>query len=49
MRTDSPNLDKIGPGRDSLKSLLRGMLTRDPEKRFNIYDVINDAWVTNDG
>lgn len=49
VKTKSPDLDKLGPGQDQLKNLLRCMLERDPEKRMSIYDVISDPWVTNDG
>ena len=44
-----PELDLLGEGREQLKSLLRRILEKDPEKRIDIYQLIYDPWVTDDG
>ena len=49
IKFEPPALDKLGEGRDQLKELLGRILEKDPEKRIDIYQLIDDPWVTDDG
>lgn len=44
-----PNLDLLGEGREQLKQLLTRIFDKDPDKRIDIYDMLDDPWVTDDG
>jgi hypothetical protein len=49
LKTQKPDFAKLGSGRKSLKTLLKRMLEKDPDKRIGIYDLLNDPWVTDNG
>jgi len=49
IKTKEPDLALLGEGRDQLKSLLRRIFEKDPEKRITVYEILDDTWVTDDG
>lgn len=49
IKNEPPNLDLLGPGRDDLKSLLMKVFEKNPKNRIDIYELLDDPWVTDNG
>lgn len=49
VRNEEPDFEPLGPGREDLKELLKRIFEKDPAKRIDIYELIDDPWVTDNG
>ena len=48
VKSQPPDLDLLGdgPGRDELKILLQKVFIKDPNERIDLYQLLDDPWVT---
>jgi len=49
IRNEPPNLQVLGPGREDLKQLLNKIFEKNPNDRIDIYTLLDDPWVTDNG
>ena len=51
VKTEPPDLGLLGdgPGREDLKNLLKRVFVKDPLKRIEIYELLDDPWITDFG
>ena len=49
VKNDDPKLELLGEGREELKSLFRKIFEKDPDKRIDIYELLDDPWVNDNG
>jgi len=49
VKSEPPDLDLLGPGREDLKQLLARIFVKDPNERIEIYDLLDDPWITDYG
>mmetsp|Transcript_13468 Transcript_13468/g.18450 ORF Transcript_13468/g.18450 Transcript_13468/m.18450 type:complete len:211 (+) Transcript_13468:1032-1664(+) len=49
IKNDPPDFDLLGPGRADLKELLEKVFNKNPLERIDIYDLVDHAWVTDNG
>ena len=49
VKSEPPNLDLLGEGRDDLKQVLLKIFEKDPSERVDIYQLLDDPWVNDNG